>query len=78
LPYAITLAILHRWPKQRFGAALAVGLCLVIDILMFIDVTRSTSSTASFGYLIVPPFNLIIVMPLSLAVGAILTAVLGR
>jgi hypothetical protein len=78
LPYAISLAVLRRWPGQSFGAALAAGLCLAIDILMFIDVTRSTSSTASFGYLIAPPFNVLIVTPFSLAAGAMLTTVLGR
>jgi hypothetical protein len=78
LPYAAALLVLRRWPRQKIGVALAVGLCLLLDIVMYLDVTGSTSSTASFGYLMVPPINLFILLPVSLAMGAIATLVLGR
>jgi len=74
LPYAVGLLIATRW--NAITGALIVLAALMADAFIYYSVfVQPDSSTAALGLLVAPAFNLLIVVPVCLLLGFVISRV---
>jgi hypothetical protein len=72
VPYAVGLLIATRW--NAITGALIVLAALTVDVFIYYSVfVEPDSSTAALGLLAAPAFNLLIVLPVCLLLGFVIS-----